>query len=490
MKPKTLLLLSIAMASTMDVAAQGPDALLRACNEIKRYDAFSSAQIAFLATDINTGEEIVSHNPDMSVIPASNTKLFSTAAALDLYGPDYRYKTELIYRGNLDQDGHLNGDIIVRGSGDPTLGSRFFTDHANYNYTALFLKAIQEAGIRNVSGNIVGDGALYAKEMTPPTWSWEDIGNYFGAVPNGLTVHDNLVTLHFKTGREGSDAIYTYCDPEIEGLQVLSQGVAKDVSREGTNTFGKSYQNFKYVQGPMPMNRTDITVRSIMPDPPLFVATQLKDSLNANGVTVFGKSLSAVDHSRYLSKTDDEHVILTLESPTLAEIVQKTNLFSINLFAEHCLALVGLKQAKTTDVTSASWALMAWWKSKGMDIKGMSLNDGSGLSHYNIVTPRQLCYVLKYMRTTSKYYTEFNNSLTMCGGLGTMGSMCAGTRAVNNARGKSGTIRRVKAYSGYVKSRSGRELAFSIVINNFTCSSNETRLMMEKYIAALADYNK
>ncbi|MCQ2253273.1 MAG: D-alanyl-D-alanine carboxypeptidase/D-alanyl-D-alanine-endopeptidase [Bacteroidales bacterium] len=491
MKTRNLLFLSIIMAASIDAAAQGPDALSRACNEIKRYEAFASGQIAFLATDIKTGEEIVAFNPDMSVIPASNTKLFSTAAALDIYGPEYRYKTEVLYTGKLDSTGRLNGDIIIRGSGDPTLGSRFFTDHPNYNYNELFIKAIREAGIRHIAGNIVGDGTAYAKEMTPPTWSWEDIGNYFGAVPNGLTAHDNLVTLHFKTGREGSEAIYTYCDPEIEGLQVLSQGVSSNVSREGTNTFGKSYQNFKYVQGPMPMNRTDITVRSIMPDPPLFVATQLRDSLNARGISVFGKSLSAADNSRYANRDGaDEHLILTLESPTLAEIIQKTNLFSINLFAEHCLALVGLKQAKTTDITSASWALMAWWKSKGMNIKGMSINDGSGLSHYNIVTPRQLCYVLTYMRNTSKYYTEFNNSLTMCGGLGTMGSMCAGTRAVNNARGKSGTIRRVKSYSGYVKSRSGRELAFSIVINNFTCSSSETRTMMEKYIAALADYNR
>ncbi len=478
------------ISASIPAQAQAPDGLTRVCNEIKRYDAFANGQVAFLAIDTKTGEEIIGYNQDMSMVPASNTKLFSTAAALELYGPDYTYSTDLLYTGDI-VDGTLNGNIIIHGTGDPTLGSRFFTDHVNYNYNERFIEAIQKAGIRNISGSIIGDGTCYAKEMTPPTWSWEDMGNYFGAVPNGLTVHDNLVTLHFKTGKEGTEAVYMGCDPEIEELQVISQGIASNVKRENTNTFGKQYQLSKYVQGPMPMNQNDVTVRSIMPDPPLFVATQLRDSLNARGVTVFGKAFSAADYTRFSSLNElKKDTLLTLTSPKLSEIITKTNLHSINLFAEHCLSLVGIKQANTTDVTSASWALMAFWKNKGMDIKGLSINDGCGLSHYNICTPRQLCYLLQYMRTKSQYYEAFNNSLTMCGGLGTMGGMCLNTRAEKNARGKSGTIRRVKSYSGYVKSRSGRELAFSILINNFTCSSNETRQMMERFIVGLADYNK
>lgn len=478
------------LSAALTAQAQAPDGLSRACSEIKRCDAFANGQIAFLAIDVNTGEEIAGFNQDMSMVPASNTKLFSTAAALELYGPDYTYSTDLLYTGDI-VDGTLKGNIIIHGTGDPTLGSRFFTDHANYNYNELFIEAIQKAGIRHISGNIIGDGTCYAKEMTPPTWAWEDIGNYFGAVPSGLTTHDNLVTLHFKTGKEGTEAVYLGCVPEIEELQVISQGIASNVRRENTNTFGKQYQLSKYVQGPMPMNKNDVTVRSIMPDPPLFVASQLKDSLNARGITVFGKAFSAADYTRFASLSSErKDTLITLTSPKLSEIITKTNLHSINLFAEHMLSLVGLKQANTTDVTAASWALMEFWKNKGMNIKGMSINDGSGLSHYNIVTTRQLCYLLQYMRTKSKYYDAFNSSLTMCGGLGTMGGMCLNTRAQNNARGKSGSIRRVKSYSGYVKSRSGRELAFSIIINNFTCSSNETRQMMEKFIVGLADYSK
>ncbi|MBR3713353.1 MAG: D-alanyl-D-alanine carboxypeptidase, partial [Bacteroidales bacterium] len=168
MRTRTLIL-SFALMASIDAAAQGNGVIARAVNEIKNNDAFANGQVAILATDMKTGEVLASVNPDMSVIPASNTKLFTTAAALELLGADYTYKTELVYTGNIDSTGLLKGDLIIRGSGDPTLGSRFFTDHANYNYNELFIEAVQKAGIKHVSGNIVGDGTIYIKETTPPT---------------------------------------------------------------------------------------------------------------------------------------------------------------------------------------------------------------------------------------------------------------------------------------------------------------------------------
>ncbi len=482
-------LIFLALFFAMNVAAQ--DNLTKVVNQIKGYEYFANGQIALLATDMKTGEVIAELNPDMSMIPASNTKLFSTAAALELYGPDFKYQTKLFYTGKIDKSGVLYGNVIIKGDGDPTLGSKFFYDSENFNYNAKFVKAVQEAGIRRISGNVIGDCSAYSKEMTPTTWSWEDIGNYYGAVPNGLTVHDNYTTLHFKTGKDGTTAVFTGSEPEIKDLKMDVYAVAsQNVTRESTNVFGKTFQNQKYIEGFVPQNRTDVTVRTIIPDPALLAASMLIDSLNSNGVQVLGQAFSRLDSSKFVAQDTAKTLLCTLESPTLFEIIQQTNFFSINLYAEHCLSLVGLKQLKTTAVNSACWALMSFWKNKGMDTRGMSINDGCGLSHYNIVTPRQLCFLLTYMHNTSPYYKYFNESLTMCGGKGTMAGMCAGTRAVNNARGKSGTIRRVKSYSGYVTTRSGRELAFSIIINNFTCSSTETRFMMEKYIAALADYNK
>ncbi|MBO4771517.1 MAG: D-alanyl-D-alanine carboxypeptidase, partial [Bacteroidales bacterium] len=163
MRTRTLIL-SFALMATMDASAQGNGVVTRAVNEISRYEAFANGQVALLATDMKTGEVIASLNPDMSVIPASNTKLFTTAAALDLLGADFTYKTELAYSGKLDSSGMLKGNLIIRGAGDPTLGSRFFTDNPNYNYNEIFIKAIQDADIKHIGGNIIGDGTIYNKE--------------------------------------------------------------------------------------------------------------------------------------------------------------------------------------------------------------------------------------------------------------------------------------------------------------------------------------
>lgn len=461
----------------------------RAIKTLVAGDKLKHAQIAVMAVDTKNGDIICQHNQDMSLTPASNLKLFSTAAALELYGPNFKYETELLYSGNIDSNGLLIGDIIIKGGGDPTLGSRFFTN-SNPNYIKQMAEAIKSAGIKNVQGNVIGDATIYGDEVLPTTWSWEDIGNYYGAVPSGLSNHDNMTTLHFKTDELGTTAQYTGCSPEVKGMIIDCRAVSSNVTRENTNTFGLPYQFYKTVIGPMPQKKDDVTVRTIIPDPALFMAQELCDTLSSMGISTLGRPFNAKNNKKYLATKDSisKVSILKITSPALSEIIEQTNIWSVNLFAEHCLSLVGLKQVKTTEINSACGALMQFWKKKGMDIEGMSINDGCGLSHYNIITPRQMCFLLTYMRN-SKNYNTFNASLTMCGQRGTMSSMCKNTAAWKNARGKSGSIRRVKAYSGYVKSKSGRELAFSILINNFSGTSAEAKNDMEKIISALADFN-
>lgn len=483
-----LIMVTPVMAQKDSLANQNTN-VTKAIKTLTQSDKLKHAQIAILAVDTKTNEIIGQYNPDMSLTPASNLKLFSTAAALELYGPNHKYETELMYYGDLDSNGFLIGDIVIKGGGDPTLGSRYFTK-TNTDYIKQMANAIKNAGIKNVQGNIIGDATIYGDEVLPSTWSWEDIGNYYGAVPSGLSNHDNMTTLHFRTDETGTTAQYTGCTPEVKGMIIDCRATAANITRENTNTFGLPYQFYKTVIGPMPQRKDDVTVKTIIPDPALFMAQELCDTLESMGIKTLGRPFNAKNNKKYLATKDSLKTtsLLKITSPTLSEIIEQTNIWSVNLFAEHCLSLIGLKQAKTTEVNAACNALMQFWKKKGMDIEGLSINDGCGLSHYNIITPRQMCFLLTYMHN-SKYYKNFNASLTMCGQRGTMSSMCKNTAAWKNARGKSGSIRRVKAYSGYVKSKSGRELAFSILINNFTGTSSEAKNDMEKIISALADFN-
>lgn len=449
-----------------------------------------TATYSFYAIDCKTGEIIADFNGNKTIVPASNTKIFSTAAALDSYGGDYRHQTQIVYNGNIDQKGKLKGNIIIKGGGDPTLGSRFFTSAPNYNYIKIIQDSIKALGIKTIEGDIIADASFYDYDMVPPTWNWGDLGNYYGAVPSGLTVMDNSLELHFQTFSENQPSKLLYTYPKIEDFKLDNYILVNpNTKKETTECFGEPYSNIRSIRGYLPIYQKDIMVRTTLPNPPQFLAKQLTDSLEKINITVLGQATTSQKNNHYLLEDSICKPICTIYSPTLKEIIQKTNTFSVNLFAEHCLSLFAKKNAWSTRPQEAGYALMDFWKKKGMDIKGLSLNDGSGLSRNNLISAKQLCFVLKYMYN-SPNYKDFNNSLTMCGGIGTMSGMCAKTAAWKNARGKSGTIRRVKSYSGYVKSKSGREIAFAGILNNFTCSSSEAKNEIEKFIVALANYNK
>lgn len=463
-------------------------ALKNTVTSIASSEDFATGEVGMIAVDTKTGEVLAEYNPDITLIPASNTKLFSTAAALELYGPSYRHTTSLYYIGKLD-NGLLRGNIIIKGGGDPSLGSRFFDGQADNDYINQFVESVKLAGIRRVEGDIIADASFFDEDMIPPTWCWGDLGNYYGAVPSGLTVNDNMIELIFNSETSGKPAVFVNSQPAIPGLKVKSFALSANIEKEQTDVYCAPYSTTKIVRGFVPCDSNNIVVKTIIPDPAVYIARQLQDSLAAHNIIVFGQAVSAFEGNRYLMEDQTPVLLCNHQGVSLDKIIEKTNTYSVNLFAEHCLALVGLKQIKCSRPSLAADAEMQFWKKKGLDIKGMSLNDGSGLSRHNTISPRQFAWLLTYMKTKSSFYAAFNKSLTKCGCSGTMATMCRGTKAWNNARGKSGSIRRVKAYSGYVTSQSGRDIAFSIIINNFNGSSNACRAEQEKFIAALAEFN-
>ena len=186
----------------------------------------------------------------------------------------------------------------------------------------------------------------------------------------------------------------------------------------------------------------------------------------------------------------ESKTIFLTRSVELSDIIAQTNIHSINLFAEHCLILSGIKLGAAPETAIAVDSVKNFWTSKGMDTQGMAIFDGSGLSHYNAITPHQMVYLLKYMKTKSQYFDDFYNSMAIAGETGTLKNMFKGSVAEGALRAKSGTVNRVKAYSGYVTSKSGREIAFSMVVNNFSCSSREARAKLEELMIALAEFNK
>lgn len=448
--------------------------------------------VGFYAIDVNTGEVIAELNPNLGLKPASNMKIITSAAALEVLTPSFKFETQLQYDGYIDTISNtLHGNIYIKGGADPTLGSKYFVSTKNKQFLKEWVYAVKNLGIDTIDGQIIADATIYSWDMTPPTWSWEDMGNYFGAGACGLSIYDDFYTLYFNTSSSiGGKTYITKVKPDIPGLTIDNTVTAANTNSDKSYIFGAPYTFHRYVRGELPLGRTDYKVKGAMPDPALFAAMDLHNTLISEGV-VINKNPSTIrilDDDKF-SSSNKQKIISTF-SPALSDIIYQLNMHSINLFAEHLLIHVGLTRSNVNDTKSATDVMESFWASKDMDIRGMSINDGSGLSYYNSVSAKQLVFVLNYMYNSSNYYQTFYNSLPVSGVSGTLRRVCVNTVAYSKIHAKSGSIRKVRCYAGYTTSNSGREIAFAMMLNNFTCSDYNAKKKLEKLMIALVSLNE
>jgi D-alanyl-D-alanine carboxypeptidase/D-alanyl-D-alanine-endopeptidase (penicillin-binding protein 4) len=465
-------------------------------SEILKYKDFKPAAFGFLAIDSKTGEIVAQYHPDKALRPASNLKLITTATALQLYGSDFRFETKLGYTGRLDTANHiLYGNVIIKGGGDPTLGSKYFDETKTHRFLQDWADTLKNLGIDSVTGRVIADARVFSRDIVPLSWSWNNMGDYYGAGPCGLTIYDNYFTVYFDTdSTRGVTVTIDSVVPSVPGL-VFDNGVISDtVSGDHSDILGAPYCNLRYLRGALPLGKKGFGVKGSLPDPAFVAACEMNRVLKENGIKCSGRPTTV--HRLWLTGKklpDSVKYVMSTFSPPLSKIIQQTNTHSINLFAEHMLDLSGFKLADTAQTETDAKAVMHYWDSLGMDIQGMALTDGSGLSQYDAVTPRQMVFVLRYMKHNSPYFEDYYQSLPLAGDsvrAGTLEGMFKGTPAENNLRAKSGTIDRVKSYTGFVTSRSGREIIFSTIVNGFSCKSREAKARLEKLMTALAELKK
>ena len=461
----------------------------KSLNEILAFSDFKTADFGFLAVDNTTGEIIAEHHSNKSLIPASTQKLITTAAALELYGPEFQFKTTLQYTGYIDTVNLiLEGNIIIKGGGDPTLGSKYFESTKDTQFIREWSEAIKKLGIDSIAGAVIADASIYGKDIVPSTWSWNNMGNYFGAGACGLSVFDNYYTVYYNTSDQIGDTVEIIgTKPEIPGLVFDNSVVVDSVKYDNSNIYGAPFSDIRYLRGKLPPGKENYGVKGSMPDPAYIVAIELEKALKLNNIKIRDNATTVRISG---SNIQEGKVIYKLNSPALSKIIRETNTHSINLYAEHLLNHCGLKLSGNPKTENAAKEVIAFWKGKGIDTQGMFLLDGSGLSRYDGFTPQQIVGILSYMKNNSQNFDVFYKSLPIAGETGTMKNMFKESIAKGKLRAKSGTVNRVKAYAGYVTSVSGREIVFSMVVNDFSCSSRETRAQLVKLMNALSEFDK
>lgn len=450
---------------------------------------FKYGGISVSVVDVESGKLVAGHNSNLGLTPASSLKVITTAAALHYLGDNFRFKTELQYDGEIDENGTLNGNLFIKGFGDPTLGSHQFDKAEKLDVVMQkFVEAIQEAGIKKINGHIVGDASFFESEVVGGKWLWEDLGNYYGAGMHGLNIQENLYFIDFQQVAEvGETPPIVATRPTVPNLLLLNE-IKSDVKGSGDNAyvFGAPYTYTRYVRGTIPVGTKKFTIKGSIPDPPFFAAHYLAGFLEKSGIETSKLTASYFDLKRDNQISDSKrNVFYSYESPSLRDIVEKTNMKSINLYCEAMLRMIGKEVNGKGTPKAGLEAVYDFLGKKGMKTKGFFLLDGSGLSPMNSATTFQMAKAIQIFINDDEISDSFKNSLPVSAKSGSMKYLLKGTSAAGKVFAKSGGMERVRSYTGFIKTKKGKLMSFSMIANNFTCKSSQVRKKMEKVMLAI-----
>lgn len=401
------------------------------------------ALVGIYAINTETGEVLIDQNSDMSLIPASCMKIITTAAALHVLGPEKRFCTELAYDGCIDAK-ILHGNLYIKGEGDPCLGSDRISGSLSWEkQIQAWADAIQKLGILKIEGQVVGDASKWEKALAVPSWSWEDLGNYYGAGACSLSFHENAYFLVFKPGsKEGEAASIARTEPPLPSL-VLNNEVKTGPAGSGDQAciYGSEWIPVQYVRGTIPSQVDEFTIKGAIPDPAALCADLLTRALQKRKITVANRNPSVAKERQSFHKT---------VSPTIAEIVYWTNQKSVNLYAEHLLKSMGDVVFNDGSTRAGLKAVAVFLTSQKIDLGGFNMVDGCGLSRKNLVTAKQFVSLLTKMKKSDQFPLFYASLPEKQGSI----------------RAKSGSMSLITCYVGY----SG-EIAFAILINQ--CSDSQ-----------------
>lgn len=490
MKKAAILLLLSCFLLPLE-AQQAPQPIRRLLKE--KY--MQGATFSFIAKDIQTGDIRYACDMERQVTPASVLKTLTTATALELLGEDYRYPTSLEYDGEL-KERVIRGNLYIRGSGDPTLGSAHFTpDRSRFSpeqtrFLQQWVDAIKKAGIHTIEGAVIADESIFDTEGISPKWLYEDMGNYYGAGCYGLNVFDNLYHLHLASGATGSQPAILKREPSGGEIHFHNYLTSAAVATDSAYILGGPFAPERYLYGVVPANRNPHILKGDIPDPALFLAELLTEQLKAEGITIVKKaSCHRLQKEVGNVRSTERKNILTTYSPPLRDIVRITNERSHNLYADALLKTIGLQyQPRQGEILSSFMKgvkkMQQHWQEKGMDISSVQIYDGSGLASTDKVSAAFMADMLVYMATGSPVSEAFIRSLPQAGVEGSVRNFLRGTPLQGNALLKSGGMSRVRCYAGYITS-GGKQYAVALFANNYNCEGKDITRALEKLLVSL-----
>jgi D-alanyl-D-alanine carboxypeptidase/D-alanyl-D-alanine-endopeptidase (penicillin-binding protein 4) len=469
MRIKFLLITNFVLFAGFASAQSLQQKLQIAFNHLQQDSQCKYASISLTVLDAKTGETVFAANPNMGLATASTLKTITSVTAFNILGKDFQYQTQFGYSGTIAADGTLNGDLIIKGAGDPTLGSWRYTGHKENEVLSQMVAALQKAGIKRINGRIIGDDSVFGTQSIPDGWIWMDVGNYYGAGTSGLCWRENQFDIKLKTGPADTPIGIIRTVPNTPYLTFKSE-LLNAPAGTGDDAYGYLPVGNKlvYLRGTYAADQTKKSISVAIPDPAFDAAFRLTDTLKRLGITVSGEPESVLTlNAKGQPLPAIANNLTTILSPTLSKIIYWLNQKSINLYAEQLLKTIAWKSGKQASTENGVQVEQDFWKARGIDPNSLNVVDGSGLSPGDRVTTLTMATVLKSAKTAD-WFHDFYESLPV----------------YNDMKMKSGSILNVLTYAGY-QTHNGRELCFSIMVNNFNGSSRGIKEKMFRVLDEL-----
>ncbi|MCX7047163.1 MAG: D-alanyl-D-alanine carboxypeptidase/D-alanyl-D-alanine-endopeptidase [Candidatus Sumerlaeota bacterium] len=469
-------------------AAASETAILSRLNDLVK-KAPKGATVAAYVERANDGRMIFNHDASKPMLPASNQKILTTAAALDLLGEKFQYRTELKMRGTI-QGEELRGDLVVVGTGDPTISNHFAKDKNAAWIFHDWAEKLKARGVRRITGGILGDDSAFDQTPTAPGWPQDQGGEWYCAEISALMFNDGCVDVQWRSGeKDGSPVPYTL-QPPTKYLTIDNQVKTRKDAKETNRICQRNGRlNAVVIKGELKPGKEVHDSISVSGATQYFL-TVLRETLTAEGIEVKGPARPMDDATDPPATRKNLSMVAFYQSPSLGEIVYETNLHSQNLFAEALFKTIGKMENKLGSFETGAQAVQKFLERHKIPMEGIRIADGSGLSRENRVTVQALAGALK-AADSAPWREAYRNSFPIGGQTGSLAHRMSKTKedhaTAKRIRAKTGYIKGVRGLSGWATQPDGTEYRFSVILNSGETNASGAVQWIDDMALALAE---
>lgn len=462
----------------LSVISQNP--LSEILTQWQQDTALSGATWSYKAIYVDDHSTIAQHQPKSLLVPASVMKLVSTAASLNVLGPEYRFTTEFQISGVLQKRNTFKGNISIEGSGDPSLFSGYFKETNPASCIAAILDSLRKYEIETIEGDVVTISGQTENYQISGDWNIGDLGYYYGARPSLFTCFDNKQVLTLSSDKSGNVSISQIeqpADPTRWVIDIVSNEKVSenDVDIEIVDCFDQ-----RKIYGTLKPGTANYQVRTNIWNPELALVNYIKKALADSGI-IFKSPGEKHDKNPGGDSLRFSHFVY---SPSLYRLDSLINTTSQNLYAEHIYIATQNALKKSIGAGLQIQSVKDYWTNQGMPSAGIYMTDGSGMSRSNALSADAVVWLLKNMTQTLNFQS-FYSGLPVLGQSGTLKEIGKKTAAAGILRAKTGSMNRVRCFAGYTFSKSGRMIAFAFMTNQFPGPMSEINKRAEAIFNAL-----